>query len=242
MDDESGVLMGTLGQLVKNRLTIIDFTNIFTLNEMSTNQKETIMGRNREQNKLVKEARKEQILQGALKVFAKKGLAGTKITDIKEETGMAQGLLYHYFKSKNEIYIELFRTAFERLNSACKSLKNMPLSPKEKITTAITRLLANLDSSPDSSLWHVLVAQGTMSENVPLEVKQIIKNESSKPYDIITAIMHEGQKDGTIKKFNPDEMALAFWTSIKGLAITKANMGSRYKSPDPKILTAMFIN
>jgi len=53
-------------------------------------------------------------------------------------------------------------------------------------------------------------------------------------------IISKGQEEGTIKEFNPQELALAFWASIKGLAITKAVNGSRFKTPDPEILINMF--
>ena len=61
------------------------------------------------------------------------------------------------------------------------------------------------------------------------------------PYEVITRIIIEGQKDGSIKSFHAEELALVFWTSISGLAINRAVHGEKFKAPDPAILTSIFI-
>ena len=50
-----------------------------------------------------KEERREQILDAALRVFAEKGFAGASIRDIAKEVGVTEGLLYHYFESKEQL-------------------------------------------------------------------------------------------------------------------------------------------
>ena len=67
--------------------------------------------RSEEQNTLLKDERREQILSAALKVFALRGFSATKISDIVAEGGISHGLLYHYFSSKEEIFFELVSRA-----------------------------------------------------------------------------------------------------------------------------------
>ena len=62
------------------------------------------MARNKDLNQKMKDERREQILSNALILFAAKGLSATKITDISAASGISQGLLYHYFESKEEIH------------------------------------------------------------------------------------------------------------------------------------------
>jgi AcrR family transcriptional regulator len=50
-----------------------------------------------------KEERREQILDAALRVFSEKGFAGASIRDIAREVGVTEGLLYHYFESKEQL-------------------------------------------------------------------------------------------------------------------------------------------
>ena len=69
---------------------------------------------------------------------------------------------------------------------------------------------------------------------------KIIQKESRVPYKVMAGIIREGQKDGSIKKYDAEELALVFWTSIKGLSLHKAIHGKKYRAPDPEILMNMF--
>lgn len=198
------------------------------------------MPRNKELNQKIKEERRQQIMSNALMLFTQKGLAATKITDIASTSNISQGLIYHYFKSKEEIFIELIRVAFDSLNAACRWLMSQSLSPREKIGFAIQELLNGLEKNADNSRYHLLIAQATASEAIPEEAKCIIKKENAFPYEAITAIIAEGQKNGSIKMYDARELAMVFWTSINGLAIYKAVHGEKFKAPDASILASMF--
>jgi AcrR family transcriptional regulator len=210
------------------------------LNKISINEGETILARNKELNQKMKDQRKEQILSNALMLFAKKGLAATKITDITSTSGISQGLLYHYYRSKEEIFVELIQMAFDRLIGACYWLEVQTLSPKEKIKYGLEELLKTLEQNEDAARYHLLIAQATASEAIPEEAKEIINKKNSIPYEVITRIIKEGQKDGSIKTHDAKELALIFWTSINGLAIYKAVHGEKFIAPDASILTSMF--
>lgn len=198
------------------------------------------MPRNKELNQKIKEERRQQILSTALRFFAQKGLAATKITDIASASDISQGLMYHYYKSKEEIFTELIQIAFGRMNEACRWLVSQPLSPAEKIKFAIEELLKILEQDEDASRYHLLIAQATASEAIPQEAKNIIKKENTFPYEAIAGIIAEGQKNGSIKRYDTKELAMVFWTSINGLAIYKAVHGEKFKAPNAGILTSMF--
>ncbi len=199
------------------------------------------MPRNREQNEQMRSQRTEQILAASLRLFARRGLSATKISDIAAETGMSQGLIYHYYRSKEEIYTEIIKDAFRRLNEAVTILKNMPLPPEEKIKKAFEGLLINLEKSDDSARYHYLVAQASVSDAIPEEAKKTIEENRDYPYQVMEEIVREGQEQGTIKKYNPKEMSVIFWTTIKGLAFHRAVLGNRFKAPSADILMEMFI-
>lgn len=200
------------------------------------------VARNQELNRQMKDARKESILTSALELFAKKGLAATKINDICVATGMSQGLMYHYYKSKEEIFTELIANAFERLNAACLWLEKQPVPPLQKIEMAISNILRDIKENKNHANYHLLVFQASISEAIPEEAKLIIKNKKDIPYKIIARIIKHGQEDGSIKKHNPEEMALVFWTLIKGLSVNKVAQGKKYKTPGSDILMSLFSN
>lgn len=199
------------------------------------------MARNQATNQKLKDERREQILSAALLLFATKGLAATKVTDIAAAAGMSQGLMYHYYESKEEIFTELIRGAFERLNFACRALAQMPQPPHEKIRMAIDALLQGISENVNHARYHLLIAQATVSEAIPPAARVLITEENRLPYEIIAQIMREGQQAGTIKQHDPDELALLFWTSINGLAIYKAVHGDKFKPPEAMLLMRMFL-
>lgn len=198
------------------------------------------MTRNTEQNQRMRDERREKILHHALKLFAAKGLYATKVTDIAAEAQMSQGLLYHYFRSKEEIFTELIRRAFEKMNTAARGLEDLPLSPREKIYRAIVELLRGIEESEDFACTVLLIAQAGVSDTTPAEAQSIIRDESSIPYAVVERIMREGQQDGSIKQYDAEELSLVFWTTIKGLALHKAVYGEAFKAPDVRIITSMF--
>lgn len=63
--------------------------------------------KNDEQFKIIRDQRYEEISSAALKIFARKGFAATKISDITLSVNLSHGLFYHYFKSKENIYVSI---------------------------------------------------------------------------------------------------------------------------------------
>src|SRR5215468_6404149 len=61
--------------------------------------------------------KRDRILSAAMKVFAMKGFFGAKVSDIAEDAGVADGTIYLYFKSKDDLLISLFEAQMERVNT-----------------------------------------------------------------------------------------------------------------------------
>lgn len=190
----------------------------------------------------MRSATREQLLAGALKVFAARGLGATRISDIAAEAGVAQGLLYHYFRTKEEMYVELVRSAFERMNEAARALEELPLSPREKIAKAIADLLRLLEEKENFSRYFMLTTQASMSAATPEEAKAIIRRQRAVPYDALARILRAGQQDGTIRQHDADELAVLFWVLIKGLAMQRAAFGRKFQAPDPRLLSSLFFS
>lgn len=199
------------------------------------------MPRNKEANQKVKDERREQILLAALALFATKGLSATKITDIAQKTGMSQGLIYHYYKSKEEIFTWLIGSAMQKMNEAALNLEKLPVSAKEKIIIAIEGLLKGFEQNADTANYYFLITQTALSDAYPEVAKEIIRTQNDVKYEVITRILKQGQVDGTIKNHDAKEMATLFFSSINGLALNKAIYGPRFKMPDSNILLSMFL-
>ncbi len=199
------------------------------------------MTRSAEQNQRMRDERREQILSGALRLFVSKGLAATRSADIAREAGVSQGLLYHYFASKEAIYTELIRAAFERLNAAALALEASPLPPGEKIARALAELLRGFDAGEDAARTFILTAQASLFESVPAGAAAVVREQRDVPYQAVARILAAGQRDGSVRPGDPDALAVVFWATIKGLAMHRAAFGPGAPRPDPGLLARFFL-
>lgn len=198
------------------------------------------MGRNPENNQRMLDTRNAQILGAAVELFARRGLSATRIRDIAELVGISQGLVYHYYKSKEDIFTALIRSAFQSMNSALENLEQLEIPPKDKIRCAVDALLQGFRNNKKAAWYHILIAHAGISEAIPDEAKKILKTESSIPYEVMTRIIRDGQNDGTIAMGDAKQLAMVFWTLVKGLALHNAVHGGSFTEPEPEIIMKIF--
>ena len=84
-----------------------------------------------------KKAKRQEILKAAMTVFARKGVAGTKMTDVAESAGIGKGTIYEYFKSKEEIFSEAFQHFLEQMDSIMARRLFRVHDPMEKLKALI---------------------------------------------------------------------------------------------------------
>jgi len=111
--------------------------------------------RTRDQNEQIRRERRAQILEAARQIFAERGFHAAKMSDIAQAIGVSQGTLYHYFRSKDDLFLALLSTWAERLADTVGGLPDVPLSATDKMW-AMTRL-ATAFLQADVELLPVLV-------------------------------------------------------------------------------------
>jgi AcrR family transcriptional regulator len=196
--------------------------------------------RSPKQNERMRDERRQAILSCAARLFATRGLAAAKVSDIAEAVGMSQGLFYHYFTSKEEIFVEIVRHAFDRMNTAARDLERLPQSPRQKLETAAAAMIRTIAEHENYSWTSVLISTASISDAVPEEARAIIRRERNVPYRVVARLARAGQRDGSVAAGSPDDLAVLFWTTVKGLALHRLALGSAYRSPDPRMLTRIF--
>jgi AcrR family transcriptional regulator len=199
------------------------------------------MARTKEQNEKMREIRKEEIRNAALRQFVKQGLFATRIQDIAAEAGIAQGLLYHYYASKDEIFVDLINDALNKTIEASYSVRDMDADPDEKIRFALERLVSTIENSQTFLDTCRLITQATNSTAIPQGAQDMIREKRNIPYLVIEEIIEAGQKEGTIVAGNPKMLAIFFWTSINGLAIYYSTNSNREVKLDYRVIAAMFL-
>ena len=199
------------------------------------------MVRTQQQNEHIRDARKEKIRSIALKIFSEKGLFATRIKDIAKEAEMAQGLLYHYYPSKDAIYVDLIDNALEKMNEGSLYVRNMDAPADEKILFALKELFNTIEKSDDFRQTCRFIAQATNSTAIPQAAQTLIDAKRDVPYQLIAEVMRQGQQEGSIVEGEPYQLAVLFWTSVNGLAIYYATRKNRCELPDYQTPASMFL-
>jgi TetR/AcrR family fatty acid metabolism transcriptional regulator len=132
------------------------------------------------------------LLDSAVKVFARKGYHAARVGDIAEEAGVAYGLLYHYFESKEDVLRSVFRETWRALIETIKSVEEVEDEPHEQLRKVAEILLRSWHRDPD--LVRVLVLEVTRSQLLAEEMDEIVAS-----FAAIQEIVERGQADGSIR-------------------------------------------
>ncbi|MEB3100358.1 TetR/AcrR family transcriptional regulator [Ferviditalea candida] len=184
------------------------------------------MPRTDEQNRQIRDERREQIMQAALKVFARRGMAAAKIGDIAAEAGLSNGLVYHYFKSKEEMFSEWVGRAVEGSRRVALYAGEQPGKAIDQLKWMTETILQSIRG--EGAYLFLIMIQAMTSDAVPEDVKRLLDSESKASYALLATvpIIRRGQEEGTIIRENAEQLAVAYFSFIQGLAI------SRVQQPD----------
>lgn len=199
------------------------------------------MARTQAQNEKMREEKKALIKKGAVKLFASKGFFATTIKDIAKEVSMAQGLVYHYYKSKDDIYLEVISHALDMMNEAAEGLKKTHQPADEKIRNAIRELFKTIQTSDTFNQTVRIITSARNSTAIPEKIKAVLDEKRDIPYRVLSEIFKTGQREGTVVEGDPDSLSIVFWTFINGLAIYKSTREEEKSFPKPEILFKTFV-
>ena len=149
------------------------------------------------------EDKRRQILDAAVRVFARKGFHASRVGDIAEEAGVAHGLLYHYFESKDAVLESIFREMWGMMVAAINAVEEIEESPREQLRKSCAIVLRTWRDYPD--VVRVLVREVARSgEQLQREVEEI-----AHAFEAISRIVERGQEQ---KVFRSDvSPRLASW-------------------------------
>ncbi|MCO5315346.1 MAG: TetR/AcrR family transcriptional regulator [Solirubrobacterales bacterium] len=157
--------------------------------------------------------RRRQILDAAVRVFARQGFHSTRVADIADEADVAYGLVYHYFDSKEQVLNELFSQRWSLLIEAIDEAGKSGSSPREKLGVVAGFIIDSYRYDPD--LMKVIIVEVTRAAN---SFGRTHLDEINAAYARIAAIVAEGQRSGTFREdIDPVFAAMAFYGAIEQL-------------------------
>ena|SRR5215469_5784804 len=188
------------------------------------------------ENQRIRDERTAQILRAAAHVFARNGLAATKITDIGDAAGISHGLVYHYFDSKEEIFRMLITRALQGTAHLLREARTRSGTVTERLDWLIRELLESAGEGEDQAL---LIQHAMISETVPEDVHQLVLREPPKLLAQLSALFREGQETGEILPGDPDQLAYFFLSGIQGI-VSGRSLYSAQNSIEPELLLHIF--
>ena len=151
------------------------------------------------------------ILDAAVRVFARQGFHACRVSDIADEAGVAYGLLYHYFRSKDEVLDTLFLERWEVMVDLIGEVDRGDAPAREKLHAVAAFIIDSYRHDPD--LMKVIIVEVTRAAN-SFGRKHLTKIREA--YDGIADIVAEGQEAGRFRTdITPQFAAMAFYGAIE---------------------------
>jgi TetR/AcrR family transcriptional regulator, fatty acid metabolism regulator protein len=151
------------------------------------------------------------ILDAAMRVFARQGFHTCRVSDIADEAGVAYGLVYHYFSSKDEILDTMFLERWNVMLAAIAEADRSQRSPRGKLGTIAGFIVESYRHEPE--LMKVIVVEVTRAANT---FGRTHLEKIREAYAQIAGIVERAQADGTFRsEISPDFAALAFYGTIE---------------------------
>jgi TetR/AcrR family fatty acid metabolism transcriptional regulator len=157
--------------------------------------------------------KRRQILDAAIHVFARQGFHSCRVSDIADEAGVAYGLVYHYFNSKDQVLNELFAERWLLLLTAIEEVDSQPLSGREKLDAVARFIIDSYRHEPD--LMKVIIVEVTRAAN---SFGRTHLPEIRRAYDLIAKIVADAQAAGDFRRDVDAEFAsMWFYGAIEQL-------------------------
>jgi AcrR family transcriptional regulator len=142
------------------------------------------------------------ILRAAITVFARAGYHTSRVADVAREAGVAYGLVYHYFGSKEDLLETIFRRTWSRMLEAVEEVERSEAPAREQLAGVARIVLGSWQLDPD--LVRVLVREVARSPQLGREVDEI-----AHAFAALERLVARGQERGELR--TDVEPRLAAW-------------------------------
>jgi TetR/AcrR family transcriptional regulator, fatty acid metabolism regulator protein len=146
------------------------------------------------------EEKRRVILDAAVTVFARKGFHASRVGDIAEEAGVAHGLLYHYFSSKDEVLETIFHEHWTALLARIHVVESSGDSPIDQLRGIVQAMFHSWRHEPE--IVRVVIREIARSAEVTHRVGELVK-----PIGAIRRIFERGQSCGDFRRDLDADMA-----------------------------------
>jgi AcrR family transcriptional regulator len=157
--------------------------------------------------------KRRAILDAAITVFARQGFHSARVSDVAAEAGVAYGLVYHYFDSKDQMLNELFSERWALLLEASQEMQRSDASPRDKLAGVASFIIESYRHEPE--LMKVIIVEVTRAAN---SFGRTHLPEIRDAYGVVGEIVSDAQASGEFRDdVDPAFAAMLFYGAIEQL-------------------------
>lgn len=190
------------------------------------------MPRSDRDNQEIRATRRAEILAAATQVFAERGVARTKVSDIAAAASLSHGLIYHYFPSKEAIFEAIAQEMIERADADLAAPHDRAI---DRLRYTFARARERIASEEQIDATRVvllaILMRDSMSEALHQRLSAHLVRLLQRTEDTIAQAQHEGDLDASIE---PGELARVVMFLFRGMAIRVPDFP--IPLPDPETL------
>jgi AcrR family transcriptional regulator len=157
--------------------------------------------------------KRKLILDAAVRVFARQGFHTCRVSDIADEAGVAYGLVYHYFQSKDQVLDTLFLSRWDVLLEAIRETDARSIPSREKLDAVAGFIIDSYRHDPE--LMKVIIIEVTRAAN---SFTRTHLPEIRQAYALIAKIVSDAQAAGEFRPdVDPEFASMWFYGAIEQL-------------------------
>ena len=174
------------------------------------------MPKTQEQCAQIREETRKKILEGALSYFARHGYGNSTVADLAKYLGIAQGALYRYFSSKDELFQVLTDEVVKENNGSLSRIFELSAEPEEKIELLTKTVL--------DGIFHDIRVREGLVLNIRMKLECEDLNGFSEEYDkeadaLLEKTIREGQEKNSVVEGTPSVLSDFYWHAVHTVAL-----------------------
>lgn len=164
------------------------------------------------QNELIREQRKQEILQAAIEVYVAKGYSAATLSDIADQAGLAHGLVYYYFKNKKRLFRELYESMMDQSLRFTTEYFEQDAPVLEQLRNYALLICGRVIKDPQTQRFYMRIG---------LDLHHLYEPGELSPFEWMKSFIQpmaqavdNGIRQGVVRQGDANLMAMQFWGAI----------------------------
>ena len=193
------------------------------------------MPKSASQNAMIKEKRKNQIMETALKLFANYGIDNVTVDNISQSMKISHGLFYHYFEDKEDLVGALITRAKDMFTANLQIITQEDKEPANLIRKLTASALENIEHSEVQAYYlYLVLCLDFQSEQPGRDFTNHFRNSLLK-------LFRDGKASGDFKDINEEDLLTIYLCSLQGVAYHRIKFKKTYHIPSTDSLVQLLL-